>query len=227
MLCLAVPGQAEQAGNVSIHLLEADGSGATLELTVAVHTVVPLPEAGESYQLIDIPGMEPRGETGTPQLPATGTLVGLPDGMHMVATVVDAEYQEVRDIRIPPIPSLRIPADPAAGVAAEHGYAESASYRANRLLPGPLTSVGFTGALRGLPVAQLLFHPVQFNPATGTARVYHRIRVDVRFVPDTPPASALAKAGGPDAQGRRAGAAGGRFGPIMQQAVINYHAVGD
>ncbi|MDH5527364.1 MAG: hypothetical protein OEY97_08680 [Nitrospirota bacterium] len=228
LFCLLLVFSAPAPGAAAdTRLLGGDTTGATLEWTLPDYRVVA--QEAPPYFTIEIDGLSGTGEAGDPRLPATGTLMALPPGTTPVVTVLDSAFDALPGLRIAPVPSLEVPADPATGTPARTRLVESGVYRRDAFFPPSIATIGFTGELRGQPVAQLRLHPVQTNPVTGEVRVYTRIRVAVTFAPVTasPAAGALSKPSAHGAGPHRPVPASPAFREIMRRSIINLSTVGD
>jgi hypothetical protein len=239
LLLLAAPAWGAAA---DIRFLGGDLTGATVELTLPEYRLHALDAPSSRivatgnvlpYTTIAIPDLTAEGAAGDPRLPAVGTLLGLPAGTRAVVSVIDTDSVSVPAVRIAPLPTLEVPADPLTGAPARTALLESDVYRKNTLFPAQIATIGFSGGLRGQPVAQVLLHPVQTNPVTGELMVHTRIRVQVSFVPVEPathPAAAAgvrAKASAPAAGRREAAPTPPAFRELMRRSLLNFSAFGD
>lgn len=203
-------------------VLSSDADRVVLEFTLP-DVRVEASDAGPYYVRLEAPGLTVRGAPRAPLLPATAALLAAPADRVPDVTVLEADYRTLAHLRVAPAPVLTAPADPTTGAEARYALVEGTAYGDDAFLPGPLASPGFVGAMRDRPVAQVLLFPVQYNPVRGEVRVYHRIRVLVRFV-DAPAAGARAKPGGAGTVPVPAGDPGGPYDDLRARVLL--HAPG-
>jgi len=169
-----------QVHAATVTLVSTDTDGVRLGLHTGPYQ---LEDAGNGYQRITLVGFESTATPGAPKLPLKGSLIAVPAGTHVVIDSVGGDYVTLSDIRLSPVPTVRR----SLGVNGEvttSRLLESASYQQDQLIPVSAVTLGFEGSMRGQGVAQLLFHPVQYNPVSGEVRIYSSIQVRVRFMPD-------------------------------------------
>jgi len=118
-------------------------------------------------------------KVGYPNLKYRSFSVALPSEVSNSVQVIGAEYEDVRNVVIVPVPKL---VRDRAVIGASRIYEENAeAYRVNQLMPSAIVEFGATGHARSMIVGNLRIFPVQYNPASGTVRRYTKIVVRVNF----------------------------------------------
>ena len=132
---------------------------------------------------IYIQGTFPCGNIGEPQLPMFTRLIAIPTGATPVVTVgahSETEYA-LSDYGIGRVAAMQAPVrkniDPGT---VEYAFSETA-YSRNSYNDDPIAMVEVLGTMRGITLGRLIVHPVRYNPAAGTVKVFNDIEVDVDF----------------------------------------------
>jgi len=126
---------------------------------------------GREFQSLSIPGGGIAGEPGDPGIPVFSRLIALPEGSGVTVSAVLEDVEEIGGIDVSPVRSDEsAPVTRSLDAYAREGFGDD-----------PAVEVGEPGLLRGLRVAAVTFRPVQYDPATRTLRVAHRVRAEVRF----------------------------------------------
>ena len=179
-LCLGWFALPVQAQDLDVQIAESDAQGLTLLLSAPLASVQGVSGTDSRWYRVDIPGAAAKQVLGRPALPRHGVLVAIPKDAAITLTVVDAQYQDISDRAIAPSIPRQIEIDAPLWQLFDQ-YIDQDFYSQDALLPAAPVSVGFQGLLRDQPVAQILFHPVQINPATRMLRLYQQLRVRVDF----------------------------------------------
>lgn len=93
--------------------------------------------------------------------------------------IIDSKYEEVQNIEILPVPTIKISKD-KDGVEPVFSKDEKV-YNENKFFPGEAAYIKNSGALRNRYFGYLYMYPVQYNPATNSVRKYTYIRVRIKF----------------------------------------------
>jgi hypothetical protein len=145
-----------------------------IQYRVADHQVRPVRIAGEEFEEIMLVGEASSMDKGSPSLPTVCRSVIIPDDRKMSVRVASADYFEV-SARVAPskgsIPRYLNPND----VPYEFGpvYEQDAFY------PEDLVALAEPYILRDYRGVVVKLHPFQFNPATGTLRVYTQVTAEL------------------------------------------------
>ncbi len=139
---------------------------------------------GTAYTRVQLPGGMWLPEPGRPAVPVRGTLLGVPYGTRVVATVVESEFDVIPGVLLLPVPGSR-PAGRGVYRSEVEDYEPDAEFYArDGLYPAEPAVVTRIGVLRDQRVAGISLRPIQYNPARQQLRIARRLRVRVRFVRD-------------------------------------------
>ncbi|HMS33467.1 MAG TPA: type IX secretion system sortase PorU [Ignavibacteria bacterium] len=120
---------------------------------------------------------------GSPDLKLRSFPLYLPGNSGNIVEIVDSKFEDVPNVEILPVPTLKISKD-KDGVEPVFGR-DDKIYNDNKFFPGDAAYVKNSGALRNRYFGYLYLYPVQYNPATNSIRKYTYIRVRVKFT-DSP-----------------------------------------
>jgi hypothetical protein len=167
--------------NKGIRLLQSDESGVTIEF-------IPRYVGGRTHQTgdmlyadYDFDGSVSLGPAhrGEPNLRYAAILVGLPTQKGNSVEIVGADYEEIRNVRVAPVPTY---AQSDTGAEYLRTYTEKPdAYRLNQLTPSKIAELVEQGVFRDNIVSNLHVTPVQYNAASGVLRKYSRMVIKVRF----------------------------------------------
>jgi hypothetical protein len=130
---------------------------------------------GQTFQKVAIKGYGHTTGIGKPWLPVGGFLIAVPEGVRLVAEVLDTEPVLMKSGRVLPVPQPFVE-DGGTGTG-ERFCVDAAAYSQDEYYPKDVASVGFHGRLREVRVAQLSIFPVQYNPVKGTMLIHRKIRL--------------------------------------------------
>lgn len=169
--------------NDPIRLLQADGQSLVLELITPEVVVEQAVVGDRPCQILRIDGFAMLGEPGAPLLPARGAWVGVPPDGEPSVTVLEEDVQTLEGrFVICSQGGLRVDFDEqGAHFLGYEAQWDAAIYAQDRFLPSAPVELAGTGYVRSQRLAQLRFQPLQYNPLTGEARLYTRLRVQVNY----------------------------------------------
>jgi len=177
------PATAQSPAGSDLRVLSSNGHEIVLELTVDDFRVETIEHAGQTYQRVIIPGMAQTDTPGAPQVPVRGAMLGLPGVIGVSVEILEANYETFSGYRLWPSPRLEMSADNLddlmGGELQRTFTLERETYTSDAFYPGRLVEIGYTGHVRDQAVAQVQFHPAQYNPVSGELRLYRRIRARV------------------------------------------------
>jgi hypothetical protein len=164
-----------------LHLLTQSEESVILELRTPNFQVGQAGVEGQSCALVTVAGYGEADQRGMPRLPVQGTLVGIPAGARVTLTVlsvdgialaVDSEPCSVSDPPVEdewagPVPFSLAPR-PELALSLE-----------SALYPATAAEIVSTGWIRSQRVAQVRFHPFQYDPLSGA--LWHNQRILVRL----------------------------------------------
>jgi len=130
-----------------------------------------------------IPGYTYYQEIGSPKLPVNRKLIEVPAGANPVIEIISEEYDEYNlselGIDVPIIPAQ--PAYPKSSDIPPPFEYNGDVYSQDSYWGNELVSIEVLGYLRGLQLGRLDISPVQYNPVSGTVRIYSHIEYTVVF----------------------------------------------
>lgn len=146
---------------------------------------------GRPYVGIDLAGASDAARAGEPDLPLVETLLAVPPGAGLIATVVEGEGQTLVAGRPLPVPERRIVDATGRRPGAEEGLPRFVAdvqpdpliYESSAVFPSQLVSAAAPQRWRHYEVAAIRVHPVQYDGAGERLVWYPRIVVRVQFVP--------------------------------------------
>lgn len=127
-------------------------------------------------QIVEVPGLTPILEAGTPDLPKMATSLLIPDVAGMKVEVTTLGFTDYPNLLIAPSKGVIIRDTDPATVP----YTFGDTYTRNADFPGTMYNLREPHIIRDFRGQTLLFHPFQYNPVTKVLRVYHD--VTIRFV---------------------------------------------
>lgn len=105
--------------------------------------------------------------------------VFFPGASGNTAEVVDSKYEEIQNVEVLPVPSLKNSKDKDGYIPV---FEENEKiYSANKNFPGYLSQIKNIGALRNKYFGNLNIYPLQYNPVTRSLVKYTYLRVRVKF----------------------------------------------
>jgi len=146
----------------------------------APHLVI---SAGTQFTLMDFQGGERvpgSAASGGPDLRYRSIPLAFPGEMGNTLQVIAADYEEVKNTVVVPVPALRRSEKTGPYLVYE---ADPVRYGQTRFLPGPVAEMAPPGRVRSMLLGSIRVTPVQFNPAARTIRRYTRIVIEVSFGP--------------------------------------------
>ena len=213
---LGSPMAIQAQGASQLRLVQSDTTHLVMELEISGYNARSQTIDGKTYTVLAIDGLEQTGERGKPQLPAKGTLIGIPPGAQATVKILaDDTRQETVVSTVIPVPTARIESNLRQAIPNFIRYAytlDSAAYSANRFYPADVATISTPGNWRSQRYASVSINPLQYNPVTRQVIFHKRVRVEITF---TYP------------RGMNASTLGslineGAFEPLMQQTILNY-----
>ena len=157
-----------------IRLLSGGGNAMELELTLGQFDTQPVQIDGATWQQISLKKEGLTLEAGYPQLPVMAGSLIIPNSAKMELSILDSDFVELQMPVAPSKGNLTRDIDPdSVPYSFADFYGGSGSYPAETAY---LTEPFILRDYRGITVR---FQPFAYFPATGTLRVYTRLRVGV------------------------------------------------
>ena len=132
-----------------------------------------------------VPGYGYSSEVGDPKLPVNRKLIEVPMDGTMEVEIINAEFADYSlagsGINFRIIPQQASVSKAITDPEEIPFVINDESYLKNEFLGGPLVSVTPVGIMRAVNLARLDISPVQYNPVTGTLRIYKSIEAKISF----------------------------------------------
>jgi PKD repeat protein len=112
---------------------------------------------------------------GAPDLVRFSTAVIIPDQGKMAVDVVDGQFIELENVSIAPSKGNLLRTQNPDKIPYEYGK----EYRKDAFFPGTLAELNNPYIIRDFRGQSVLLYPFQYNPVTGTLRVYTEMTVNV------------------------------------------------
>ena len=177
--------------------------GCRVAVTVGSLQVEDIDIAGQSWQVLALPGGESTGKPGEPDLPTCGGLIAVPAGCAVSVTATIRHRETLTNVRPLPV---------QAEDAAEFQWDRAAYVGGGE--PGPAVTLGSVAIVGGVRLVPFLIHPVQYDAVRGEVSVATELDLDFAFPADGTPA-------GPPRP------IGESFARLLASSVINWPAVRD
>ena len=195
------------ADNAQIRIVESDDTGMTLVLDVETYAI--------QNQVIVIPGTTLTMEPGKPRLPTLGALLAIPTTRGVRLDIVETEIELLDDVTIENAPQVTIGeglGDLSYGDIIIDTYTTAEPvYLEDEFYPSVAVELGETGRMRDLPVTQVRFHPLRYNPMTRQAELYRKTVVRLTWDQSVSSASV------------NIAQRSSTFDAIYRAALLNYH----
>lgn len=175
------------AGSVSAQtarprVVSSDETGVTLELSALNTKIKPVELNGESYDRVTVRGGAWPAVPGVPALPEVATLIGIPFGVDLRASIIDARYELIEDVRVHPVPSPHVRGREPHVFSSPAYRKDETVYGRDAFVPVEPVSIRRTGIVRDQRVAALTIRPIRYNPVRETLEIAQLLRVRVTFV---------------------------------------------
>ena len=158
----------------SMKVLSSSESSLLLELDVNSYAKNAVSIDGKEYFAISAREAHSMLKEGNPDLPEFSYTVAIPQTSACNVRVVDAEYE---DISLPVAPSK----GGLISSTESAPYTFSEVYEKDAFYPAKLASTDAPFLMRDVRGSVVRLHPFQYNPFTGTLRVYKKMKVEVSF----------------------------------------------
>jgi len=203
---ILIMAQSVWADGVSTHIsVISSQTPTTREITFTFPDAIiePSAESGDDWQTVSVQPLNNHHERGRISLPFKTELVALPPKATVTVQVLDVDYTDIT--------SIRLALGTQSGQSSSTGLVSTSA----GFYPATIADIGFTGKLRGMPVAQVRVFPVQYDADKQTLRVYRQVVVRLTFSQPFPDQTVL------PVGMERAPSSASPFATIYQRSVIN------
>jgi hypothetical protein len=163
-----------------VKILQSDRNGVTIQYTPQHRAPSTVASGGRQLARYDFGASRHTAQrAGYPDLPDRAVPLRLTSRSGNTVDVLTAEYEDIRDIILAPVPDVR--RDNMDGVRSYR--LDPAAYAAADFVPAAVASMMNVGETRGVVLGELSINPLRYNAASHTLRRYSRIVVRVSFAP--------------------------------------------
>jgi hypothetical protein len=172
------------AGGSGVQVVESTAQFIVLELVTPDFQVEQGVSKDGACDFVTVSGYGETDRAGWPRLPVQGTMVEVPSQSDLALTVLEAEATLVSEyLNLCPVSRPIVDMDMTGNVTYE-GEAfikDAGAYAIDGFYPASEAEIASTGFIRSQRVAQVQFHPFQYDPVSGQLRHLKRIRVRLDF----------------------------------------------
>lgn len=176
-----------QAPMQTLSVLQSTTEHLVVAFTLPDYVLTETVSEGRTFLQVQVPGFDQSEEPGRPQLPRTGTLIGLPP-TGVAAVRILASESTVVPLNHPVYPAPRpvpVPiSDQVDGTPPSPAYQfvlDRVTYSRDAFYPSSIAEIVDLGTMRGLRLARLAFHPLRYNPVRGELEVTRRLLVEIDY----------------------------------------------
>jgi len=174
-LTIGLAGAAVAADSVSIDVLQDDAKSIVLHYDFNEFQQKTVKVGEHAYTSITIPGEVNRLDKGFPSLPRVSRSVIIPAIADMDAMVISGDYEDIQGIDIVPSKGSIVRTVNPADVP----YTFDSVYDRDAFWPTSVVELSDPYIMRSMRGVTVRVNPFQYNPATGTLRVWKNITVGV------------------------------------------------
>ena len=168
-------------------VIRSDSRSVEIEYRASYAPVRPVVSGGTQYALLDFAGgVPPSGSAaaGGPDLRSRSIPVAFPSLSGNSVHVIAADYQDIPNTVIAPVPTLQ--RNRAKGVSSLAYEADPVRYGRSGFTPASVADLAPVGRVRSMLLGGVRITPVLFNATSRVVRKYTRIVVEVTFGPPSP-----------------------------------------
>lgn len=169
---------AAQAAARGVELLSSSEDRVVVRYEPGEADVRSLSASGIEYVSVLLPGTEPLGIPGAPDLPVVRIVIAVPDCEAVDMAVSTGPETPYDGVRVIPSPSV-VPVE--EGAISDYRFIEGEQYRQRGLWPSGAAAMQGPGALATQRVVEIELHPCRVDPAASTLTVYASIEVTLSF----------------------------------------------
>lgn len=216
LLTIGSPSPAFAQTAPQVRLIQSDPDRLVLDLELSGYDSRDVTNAGARFTALAIPGFGHTSESGKPQMPIKGVMLGIPAGAQPSLKII-ADQVRTDSLKNPPLPApsrniepdLRQPLPPAP---LESYSADRAAYSSSAPYPATAARLASASQWRSQRIIVVQFSPLQYNAASRQLVFHKRLRVQVD----------LAYGGGSRPRLSGTPVNEGPAEALMQSAILNY-----
>ncbi|RCK74512.1 MAG: hypothetical protein IGBAC_1460 [Ignavibacteriae bacterium] len=177
ILIITVQAYSQQS---DISIIESNDSKLLLEYSPFYKESISFDINGERFTEFLFEGSisEPTYKPGIPDLKFRLFPVRLPGLENINIEIVDAEFEVIEGVKIPPIKTLY--RNESEFLASEY-IIDNDEYGVNKFVPENIVTLVDIGSVRGAGFGNIKIYPIQYNPSAAQIRKYSRIQIRMNF----------------------------------------------
>jgi hypothetical protein len=161
----------------AVEVLSSNNHETIIQFTLPGFIVEEDARDGEIFHILRCPGHYTTLEIGKPQIPAISEMVAIPPTtMDVTVSVIDRKETELTGYRVYPFQTPTRDGQESTEFDIDQGV-----YGQDQFYPDIMTELDNFGIWRNLRVANLRVYPIQYNPKTGTLKVYEKLVVKLEY----------------------------------------------
>lgn len=133
-------------------------------------------EGLDGFQTLNVPGLSPNQEQGSPAVAVTGSLIVVPEGYTPELTIVSQEQQEVRDVLVQPFQQRF-----RCGGHQDSFSFNSSLYQSRGFFPAQVAALEEVGKIQDVHLMRVALNPIQQDFAKNSVQVTTDLHVRVDF----------------------------------------------
>ncbi|UCE59411.1 MAG: hypothetical protein JSU63_18455 [Phycisphaerales bacterium] len=174
--CITTPGVGAPAqAAVDVQLLDATPEHVVLTYQINDYSADAVMINGKKYTEIKLGKESPMKIAGAPALPNVCRSIVIPDDAEMQVNVLSSKYIELTGVSVAPSKGYILRTVNPKDVP----YTFGDVYKTDAMFPGELATLREPYIMRDVRGVVVVISPFQYNPVTGTLRVYTNITVEV------------------------------------------------
>lgn len=189
-----------------IQIVQQSKGDISLNFTLNTLQVSPIDYKGEVMHEVGVSGIILPNAKGMPNVPTYSKIIAIPQGAEAVINIVNYEKEIIQNINIAPSRGI----EPQVVEPTVDYVKNDLVYSKDEFYPSSYAGIGEYTTLRGIDIITLNISPIQFNPITKEAVVYHNIELTIEYK------------GGNSQFGDNAYRSP-YFDPILAQNILNYN----
>ena len=136
----------------------------------------------QTFQTVSFNGCSFTHEIGKAQVPIRVVTIGIPDESNPTLSIQNTQYKLLNGYKLYPVEEQIIKQLPDASHVSESKFViDRGFYSESKFYPRDIGKIEPVGYLRQQRLARIVFHPVQYNPATSQLKIYTKMEIRINF----------------------------------------------
>lgn len=140
-----------------------------------------MPEDGQIFDVLDIPGCGYTTEVGKPQVPIVRRYVAVPEGARVTPSVLVSNHRILEGFYVFPAQKALADVLGPEDTSDPPFEIDSPAYEINDFYPSETVQLEGPINIRGVSTLIVQINPVQFNPVTNQLKVYSYLKIGLDF----------------------------------------------